>query len=80
MAVTTEFHYIITLQWTAPNGANNIYTESGIAPGERTREQTYITIFNRVTAQHGAPLARTSVLFFSLAPNDMAESRGEAAA
>ncbi|MFE2994187.1 hypothetical protein ACFXG4_04135 [Nocardia sp. NPDC059246] len=75
-----QFHYLITLQWTAPNGSTNVYTETGITPGGRTREQMYLTIFNRVTAQHGAPPARTSILFFSLEPNNLTGDNAGASA
>lgn len=67
-----QFHFIITAQWTGPTGANNVATESGAAIANgRTRGQVFNWIFDQLCAQHGAPRARTSILFFSLEPDDI---------
>ncbi|MGV9666949.1 hypothetical protein [Nocardia niigatensis] len=64
-----QMHYIITVQYTAANGLN-VSTMSGVmAVNGRTREQLYADIYGKVTSHHGAPPARTSVLFFDLAPD-----------
>ncbi|MFE3281266.1 hypothetical protein [Nocardia sp. NPDC059239] len=63
--------YIITLQWFGSNGMN-VATMSDVVPvNGRTREQLYNHIFGKVTTQHGAPPARTSVLLFSLEPDQI---------
>ncbi|MFE5290429.1 hypothetical protein ACFRAQ_36245 [Nocardia sp. NPDC056611] len=74
-----QLHYIITVQWSTSQ--NNTSTMSGVVPvNGRTREQLYAYIFGQVNTQNGAPPARTSVLFFSLEPNNLAASSGAAAA
>jgi hypothetical protein len=67
----SQLHYLITVQWTAPSGGLNVTTNSGVIPADgRTRAQMYDAIFAQMAAQQGAPPQRTSVLFFSLEPNE----------
>jgi hypothetical protein len=70
-----EMHYLITVQWTAANGGQNVATHSDvISVAGRTRRQLYEAIFAHVTGQQGAPPQRTSVEFFSLEPNTIGGS------
>ncbi|WP_280412635.1 tautomerase family protein [Nocardia asiatica] len=67
----SQCHYVITVQWSASNGLN-VATNSGLIPADgRTRAQMYDDIFASATRHLGAPPAYTSVLFFSLEPNQV---------
>lgn len=68
---TREYHYLITVQWSA-GPANNTATMHGVTPANgRTRAQLYQAIFDEVTRTNGAPSARAAVLFFALEPNSI---------
>lgn len=72
---TDRHFFVITLQWVSPNGSNNVHTHTdAIAIAGRTRQQVFVDIFQRVARDVGAPLNRTTVLFFSLEPNRLSDS------
>ncbi|WP_433568124.1 hypothetical protein ACQP1O_42990 (plasmid) [Nocardia sp. CA-151230] len=65
--------YIITIQWTGPNGSNNVTSVSGTTTADgRTREQLYLWVLEQAITATGAPSARAAVVFFSLEPNKIA--------
>jgi hypothetical protein len=68
----SDMHYVLTLQWSAPSG-QIIVTFTGTTPADgRTRQQMYEALFADATNQVGTPRVRTSVLFFCLEPNEVA--------
>ncbi|MFF4026904.1 hypothetical protein ACFYY5_29050 [Nocardia elegans] len=71
--MSNPLHYVITLQWSDARGINNCGTYSDvISPDGRTRMQLYLDILNHAAREYGAPPDRSSVLFFSLEPNEIA--------
>ncbi len=68
----SEYHWLLTMQWTAPNGSLNVWTEAGVIGADgRTRAQLLEFLLTQAASRHGAPPARTSLLFFSLEPNEL---------
>ncbi|WP_280195940.1 hypothetical protein [Nocardia farcinica] len=65
----SQLHYVITVQFNASNGMN-VATSRGVIPRDgRTRAQLFEDIFADAIKQCGAPPVYTSVMFFSLEPN-----------
>ncbi|REE96644.1 hypothetical protein [Thermomonospora umbrina] len=77
-AETTEFHYVVTVQWPIGPGGFATYTATGTiqANTRATRQEAYEWVMGQVVKSLDAP-STPSVLFWSLEPNRLVPNGGE---